>query len=156
MASAQAAGPPAPGFTLTPGDSPGPPGGLGTWILTLPGRAGEYTVDLHPVPTGECGHEHESPRHDPGDLLRHLINVRDAQCGFPACSRHASESDIEHCQPYDQGGRTCGCNCWSCSRSCHQVKQREDWDVTEIRPGHHQWTTPSGRQYTQEPWRYPA
>jgi hypothetical protein len=113
-------------------------------------------VDLHPVPTGECGHEYESPRHDPSSLLRHLVNVRDATCGFPACSRHASETDFEHARPFEEGGRTCGCNCWSCSRSCHRVKQREDWDVTEVRPGYHQWTTPSGRQYTQEPWKYPA
>jgi hypothetical protein len=113
-------------------------------------------VDLHPVPTGECHHQYEAVGHDPSDLLRHLVNVRDAQCGFPSCSRHATETDFEHSVPYQQGGRTCGCNCWSCSRSCHQVKQRNDWRVTESRPGYHQWTTPSGRQYTKEPWRYPA
>jgi hypothetical protein len=148
--------PPAPAFSLTPSGEPGPPGGFGSWILTLPGQAGQYAVDLHPVPTGECGHQYESPRHDPGDLLRHLISVRDGKCGFPACSRHARESDFEHAQPFDQGGRTCGCNCWACSRSCHQLKQSDGWDVTEIRPGYHQWTTPSGRTYTQEPWIYPA
>jgi len=150
-------------FTLTPGDDPGPPGGdpgppggFGSWILRLPGQAREFTVDLHPVPTGKCGHQHESARHDPGGRLRHLVNVRDGKCGFPACSRHARESDLEHATPFDKGGRTCGCNCWSCSRSCHQVKQSEGWDVTEVRPGYHQWTTPSGRTYMQEPWRYPC
>jgi hypothetical protein len=153
--------PPAPppvasGFALIPRDNPGPPGGFGSWLLTLPGRAGDYIIDLHPVPTGECGHQHESPRHDPGDLLRHLITIRDGKCGFPACSRHARESDLEHARPFDKGGRTCGCNCWACSRSCHQLKQSDGWDVTEIRPGYHQWTTPSGRTYVQEPWRYPA
>jgi hypothetical protein len=143
-------------FTLTPSDETGPPGGFGSWILTLPGQAGELVVDLHPVPTGECGHQYESARHDPGDLLRHLITIRDGKCGFPACSRHATESDFEHATPHDKGGRTCGCNCWACSRSCHQLKQSAGWDVTEIRPGYHQWTTPSGRTYTQEPWIYPA
>ncbi|HEY6787518.1 MAG TPA: DUF222 domain-containing protein [Trebonia sp.] len=143
-------------FTLTPSDETGPPGGFGSWILTLPGQAGELVVDLHPVPTGECGHQYESARHDPGDLLRHLITIRDGKCGFPTCSRHASESDFEHATPYDRGGRTCGCNCWACSRSCHQLKQSDGWDVTEIRPGYHQWTTPAGRTYVQEPWIYPA
>jgi Domain of unknown function (DUF222) len=147
--------PPAPAFTLTPGDGPGPPGGYGSWILTLPGQAGEFIVDLHPVPTGKCGHHYESAGHDPGDLLRHLVNIRDGTCGFPACSRLAKETDFEHAQPHNQGGRTCGCNCWSCSRSCHQVKQSQGWDVQEVRPGYHQWTTPSGRRYTQEPWAYP-
>jgi uncharacterized protein YjbJ (UPF0337 family) len=91
--------PAAPAFTLTPGDGPGPPGGYGSWVLTLPGQAGELTVDLHPVPTGECGHQYESARHDPGDLLRHLVHVRDGKCGFPACSRHARETDFEHGAP---------------------------------------------------------
>jgi hypothetical protein len=113
-------------------------------------------VDLHPVPTGECGHQHESAAHDPGDLLRHLVNVRDGKCGFPSCSRHAKETDFEHATPFKEGGRTCGCNCWSCSRSCHQVKQSEGWDVHEVNPGYHQWTTPSGRRYMQQPWQYPG
>jgi hypothetical protein len=153
-------GPPPPAaasaFTFTPGDDPGPPGGFGSWLLTVPGRAGEYIVDLHPVPTGECGHQYESPGHDPRDLLRHLVTIRDGKCGFPTCSRHARESDFEHARPFDQGGKTCGCNCWACSRSCHQLKQSDGWTVTEVRPGYHQWTTPSGRTYTQEPWQYPA
>ena len=145
-----------PAFTLTPGGDAGPPGGFGSWILRFPGQGRELTVDLHPVPTGECGHQYESARHDAGRLLRHLVNVRDGQCGFPACSRHARETDLEHARPFDHGGRTCGCNCWSASRSCHQVKQSAGWDVTEVRPGYHQWTTPSGRSYTQEPWEYPG
>jgi hypothetical protein len=143
-------------FTFTPRDDPGPPGGFGSWLLTMPGLAGELIVDLHPVPTGECGHQYQSASHDPSDLLRHLVNVRDAKCGFPTCSRHARESDFEHAQPFDQGGKTCGCNCWACSRSCHQLKQSDGWTVTEVRPGYHQWITPSGRVYTQEPWQYPA
>ena len=143
-------------FTLIPAGESGPPGGFGSWVIAFPGQAREFTVDLHSVPTSRCGHQYESARHDPGNLLRHLVNIRDGKCGFPACSRHAKESDFEHAQPFEKGGRTCGCNCWSCSRSCHQLKQSDGWDVTETRPGHHQWTTPSGRQYTQEPWRYPA
>ncbi|HEX4829982.1 MAG TPA: DUF222 domain-containing protein [Trebonia sp.] len=148
--------PPAQGFALARADGTGPPGGFGSWLLTLPGQGRDYVVDLHPVPTGECGHQYESAGHDPGDRLRHLVNVRDGKCGFPACSRHARETDFEHARPYDQGGRTCGCNCWSCSRSCHRVKQSRGWKVEEVKPGHHQWTTPSGRTYTQGPWRYPV
>jgi len=122
----------------------------------LPGSATPFTVDLYPVPVGECDHRHESPGHDPSDRLRHLIQVRDGTCSFPACSRQARETDFEHAVPYEQGGRTCGCNCHSCSRTCHQVKQRPGWSVTEVRPGYHQWETPSGRTYTKGPWKYPA
>ncbi len=36
-----------------------------------------------------------------------------------------------------------------------QVKQSPGWAVTQPRPGYHQWTTPSGRQYTKGPKEYP-
>jgi hypothetical protein len=41
-------------------------------------------------------------------------------------------------------------------RRCHQVKQSPGWKVTQPQPGWHVWTTPTGRTYTQEPWRYTA
>ncbi len=28
--------------------------------------------------------------------------------------------------------------------------------LTQPKPGWHTWTTPTGRSYTQEPWRYTA
>jgi hypothetical protein len=142
--------------TFTPSGKPGPPGGLGSWILTLPGAPYPFHVDIEPVPTYECDHRHESAGHNPSDKLRHLLEVRDGKCSFPTCSRRARECDFEHATPHDQGGRTCGCNCHMCSRSCHRTKQLQGWDVTEIRPGFHQWTTPAGRIYLQEPWQYPA
>lgn len=142
--------------TFTPSGMPGPPGGFGSWILALPGAAARFTVDLYPVPAGECDHRYESPGHDPSDRLRHLVQVRDGACTFPACSRLARECDFEHAVPHEQGGRTCACNCHACSRSCHQLKQRPGWSVTQTAPGWHQWTTPSGHAYRQGPWQYPA
>ena len=142
--------------TFTPSGKPGPPGGLGSWILTLPGAPHPFSVDIEPVPTYTCDHRHESKGHDPSARLRHLIEVRDGKCSFVTCSRRARESDFEHATPYEQGGRTCGCNCHMCSRSCHRVKQSRGWNVTSPRPGFHEWTTPAGRVYVQEPWQYPA
>jgi hypothetical protein len=133
----------------------GPPGWLGTWAITLPSGP-ECAVRLEPVPTWDCDHQRESRAYQPNDTLRHLIQVRDHQCTFPTCSRHASESDFEHAIPYHKGGRTCGCNAGARSRSCHQVKQSPGWRVTQPKPGWHQWETPSGRSYLQEPWRYPS
>jgi hypothetical protein len=133
----------------------GPPGGYGTWELTLPeGRI--LTVVLEPVPTADCDHRHESHAYKPNDTLRHLVQIRDYECTFPPCSRHARESDFEHAIPYHKGGRTCGCNAGARSRQCHRVKQSPGWKVTQPRPGWHQWETPSGRVYLQEPKRYPV
>jgi hypothetical protein len=148
-------GPPRTTWALTPRDEPGPPGGYGTWTLTLPGGR-ELAVKLLPIPVTGCDHRHESHGYQPNDTLRHLIQVRDGTCTFPTCSAHACESDFEHAVPYDQGGKTCACNGGARSRRCHRVKQSPGWTVTQPEPGLHQWTTPSGRTYTQGPMRYPA
>jgi Domain of unknown function (DUF222) len=142
-------------WALARHDQTGPPGGYGTWTLTLPsGRA--FTVNLGPVPVTDCDHRHETDSYQPGDTLRHLVEIRDGTCTFPCCSRHARHCDFEHTIPHDQGGRTCACNGSARSRRCHRVKQSAGWSVSQPRPGWHQWTTPSGRTYTQGPMQYPA
>ena len=136
-------------------DDPGPPGGCGTWTLTLPGGQ-ELTVQLGPIPLTDCDHRHESHGYQPSETLRHLVEIRDGECTFPSCSRHAGSCDFEHAVPCDKGGRTCACNGGARSRRCHKVKQSKGWTVTQPRPGWHQWATPSGRTYTQSPKRYPG
>lgn len=146
------------GWALTPRGTPGPPGDppwCRPWTLALPGGA-ELIVRLEPLPTFECDHRYESHAYQPSDKLRHLVQIRDYECTFPPCSRHARESDFEHALPYHKGGKTCGCNAGARSRQCHQVKQSPGWTVSQPRPGWHRWQTPSGRVYIQEPWRYPA
>ena len=138
---------------LTPSATPGPDGGYGTWHLTNAGR--DYTVQLHPIPVTSCDHRYESAGYRPGRLLRHLVEVRDGQCTQPTCARSARRCDFEHAVPYDQGGRTCGCNGGCRCRRDHRVKQSPGWTVTQPQPGYHQWTTPSGRTFTSEPMRYP-
>ena len=113
-------------------------------------------VDLRPVPLTDCDHRNESHSYQPSHTLRHLVEIRDGECTFPSCSRHARNCDFEHAIPYDQGGRTCACNGSARSRRCHRVKQSKNWTVSQPRPGWHQWTTPSGRTYTQGPMKYPA
>jgi uncharacterized protein DUF222 len=153
---ARTTGPPGRGsWAFTRDRDAGPPGGYGSWTLTLPGGT-NLTVELRPVPTFECDHRYESHAYQPNETLRHLVQVRDGECTFPPCSRHARESDFEHATPYDQGGRTCACNAGARSRACHQVKQTRGWTVTQPRPGWHQWETPSGRTYIQGPKRYPT
>jgi hypothetical protein len=142
-------------FTFTPCDDPGPPGGYGTWTLKLPGMR-DRIVKLEPVPTFDCDHRRESHAYQPNAMLRHLVQVRDHQCTYPTCSRHARESDFEHALPYDKGGRSCGCNAGARSRQCHIVKQSPGWTVTQPKPGWHQWQTPGGRTYLRGPYRYPV
>ncbi len=127
----------------------------GAWALTLPGGR-ELLVRFDVVPTHDCDHRHQVNAYEPGEKLRRLVQVRDHECTFPPCSRPAHQSDFEHAIPYHKGGKTDACNAGARSRRCHQVKQSPGWTVSQPKPGWHSWTTPTGRTYVQEPWRYIA
>ena len=149
--------PPAdPQFAFTAEHERGGPGGYGTWRLStgIPGQR-DLIVTVEPITTDPCDRRREAQGHDPGVMLRLLAQIRYATCTGPACRRPASQSDFEHNIPYEVGGRTCMCNGHPKCRRDHRVKQHPRWNVDQLASGNVQWTTPSGRQYTTEPTRYP-
>jgi hypothetical protein len=140
-------------LSFIPAGQPGPPGGYGTWRLTIAGR--EFTVKLVTIPVTSCDHQLESNGYQPSDQLRHLVEVRDGECTQPTCRRSARRCDFEHAVPWHKGGKTCACNGGCRCRRDHKIKQSPGWTVTQPRPGYHRWTTPAGRSYVTEPMRYP-
>jgi hypothetical protein len=144
------------GFAFSPASAHGPPGGYGMWRLAtgIPGQP-DQIISLGPIATGECDHRHEARGHDPGVTLRHLSQIRNATCTAPTCRRPATQCDFEHNTPYEAGGRTCLCNGGPKCRHDHRLKQDPRWKAEQPKPSVIRWTTPSGRQYTTEPTRYP-
>jgi hypothetical protein len=120
----------------------------------LPGRP-DLLIALDPIAIDTCDHRFEARGHDPGVKLRHLTQIRHATCTGPTCRRPSAQSDFEHNIPYEAGGRTCMCNGGPKCRHEHRIKQHPRWKVEQITPATFRWTTPSGRQYTTEPTRYP-
>ncbi len=145
-----------PGFAFTAAGQHGPPGGYGAWRLAtgIPGRPG-LLLALDPIAIGTCDHRYEAAGHDPGAKLRHLAEIRHATCTGPMCRRPAHQCDFEHNIPYEAGGRSCMCNGGPKCRFEHRLKQDPRWKVEQLTPATFRWTTPSGRQYTTEPTRYP-
>jgi hypothetical protein len=142
-----------PSFTFTPADQPGPPGGYGTWRFTT--GVQDLLIQIGPLPTGDCDHRWEAKGHDPGVMLRHLAEIRHATCTGPGCRRPARRCDFEHNIPYEAGGRSCLCNGNPTCRHDHRLKQHPRWNAEQLPGGYIRWTTPSGRQHTTEPTRYP-
>jgi hypothetical protein len=138
-------------FAFTP---VGHTGGYGTWRFTAGAR--ELLIEIAPLPTGECDHRWQARAHDPGVMLRHLTEVRNARCTGPGCRRPAARCDFEHNVPYEVGGRTCLCNGGPKCRSDHRMKQDPRWRAEQLPGGYVRWTAPSGRQYVTEPTRYPV
>jgi hypothetical protein len=145
-----------PRFTFSPDGPHGPAGGYGTWRLSTgePGQR-DLIVAIGPVAVRECDHRHEAKGHDPGVLLRHLTQVRNATCTASGCRRPATQCDFEHNIPFETGGRTCECNGGPKCRYDHRLKQHPRWKAEQPVPGLVRWTTPAGRQYVTEPTRYP-
>ncbi len=144
-----------PGFAFTAAGQHGPPGGYGTWRLRTAGDRPDLLVALDPITTQACDHRYQAKGHDPGVKLRHLSQVRYATCTGPACRRPSAQADFEHNIPYETGGRTCLCNGGPKCRHDHRLKQHPRWHADQLPDGTLRWTTPSGRQYTTEPTRYP-
>jgi Domain of unknown function (DUF222) len=144
------AGPaPPPSFTAA---GPGPPGSWGTWAL----RIGDLhlTVTLIPMPGGDCDHRAGTGGYRPGVSLRRMVQIRDGECTLPICSRHPKGCEFDHTIPWPTG-RTCACNgATRCSHD-HHVKHSPGWSVTQLPDGRQQWTTPSGKTYTSERYKYP-
>jgi hypothetical protein len=128
----------------------------GTWRLRVPGGGPDLIVTFDPVTTQDCEHRFAATRHDPGVRVRHLSQVRHATCTGPGCRRPAGQCDFEHNTPYEAGGRTCLCNGGPKCRRDHRLKQDPRWRVDQLPGGTFRWTTPTGRQYTTEPTRYPV
>jgi hypothetical protein len=151
-----AAGLSGPGFSFTGTGDEGPPGGYGSWRLAtgVPGHR-DLLVRLDPLATGTCDHRFAAAGHDPGARLRHLANTRHDTCTSPVCRRPAKQCDFEHNIPFEAGGKTCLCNGGPKCRHDHRLKQDPRWKAEQLTPGTFRWTTPTGRQFTTEPTRYP-
>jgi hypothetical protein len=109
------------------------------------------TVTITPLARGSCDHSHQEPGYQPSRKLRHQIEARTPTCTAPGCRQPAARCDLDHTQPYDQGGRTCECDLAPLCRHHHRCKQTQGWHLEQPEPGVMIWTTPAGRRYPTTP-----
>jgi hypothetical protein len=79
----------------------GPQAAQELWALRL---------TLRPVIRGPCDHAQAEPRYRPSRALRHVVSARNARCTAPGCGQPAARCDLDHTQPWHQGGITCPCD----------------------------------------------
>jgi hypothetical protein len=111
---------------------------------------------LTPVIRGRCDHRQAERRYRPSRTLQHQIRARNATCTAPGCGHRAARCDLDHTDPYHQGGRSCPCNLSPLCRHHHRCKQAEGWWLSQPEPGVLVWHTPAGRSYTTTPTQYPT
>jgi hypothetical protein len=113
-------------------------------------------VKLTPVIRGPCDHAQAELRYQPSRKLRHRVNARNTRCTAPGCCRPATRCDLDHTQPWHNGGVTCECNLAPLCRHHHKCKQSDGWALEQPSPGILRWRTPAGRHYVSQPTVYAA
>ncbi|WP_281166864.1 DUF222 domain-containing protein [Microbacterium luticocti] len=90
-------------------------------------------------------------RHDPNTHLKRLLAARDEHCRFPGCRQPVWRCEIDHTDRYRDGGPTCRCNLEHLCKGHHILKHHTRWKVRQLADGVLEWTSPTGRVYTDIP-----
>lgn len=94
-------------------------------------------------------------RYRPSAALDRAVRARDVTCRFPGCRRGADSigTDLDHTVPWPTGP-TSATNLAVLCRRHHRLKHTPGWNAQLDPTGTMTWTTPTGRTYQTEPWRY--
>ncbi|WP_232679298.1 HNH endonuclease signature motif containing protein [Nocardioides sp. R-C-SC26] len=107
------------------------------------------TVTVRPII--DTGATHVDDAYTPPQRMREQILLRDVTCVFPYCTRTARSGDLDHIEPWHEGGATSTHNLAALCRRHHRAKTHAGWryrprdPVTD--PGAYVWSSPSGREY---------
>lgn len=82
----------------------------------------------------------------PPQQLVDFLTARDRICRFPSCSQPARVSDIDHAQPWENGGKTSAENLGLLCRRHHRMKTHDGWKLVSHSDGSCTWTSPVGKQ----------
>jgi hypothetical protein len=107
------------------------------WRYTVTGENG------NPIGTGIT-------KRRPTAGQKRLAQILNPTCVFPGCRTPATGCDLDHNQPWAQGGQTTEENLGPLCRH-HHVIRHHGWDISRTSPGSYQLTSPLGHTYTSQP-----
>ena len=91
-------------------------------------------------------------RYEVSEPLRRWISARDRTCRFPGCRRRATACQVDHIDPWDDGGRTDATNLQALCARHHQLKTHRGWRAArDPDTGRTHWISPLGRTYLVDP-----
>jgi len=90
-------------------------------------------------------------RYRPSEDLKRLLAARDTRCRFPGCGIKARDLDLDHTYDAALGGTTETGNLAGLCRRHHMLKHHSQWKVRQAKAGVLEWTSPTGRRYTDRP-----
>ncbi|MFD5215290.1 DUF222 domain-containing protein [Microbacterium sp. NPDC058345] len=100
----------------------------------------------------------ETDTYTPTESMRRFLRARDQQCRFPGCRRPIARCELDHNHDYAKGGRTTLCNLSHFCTAHHVIKHpsipdEHRWTARQLPDWSLEWTSPTGRTYTDPPRR---
>ena len=89
----------------------------------------------------------------PSRAQRRHLDARDEHCRFLGCRRPVHRCDHDHTHDAAHGGPTTLCNLANLCLRHHTMKHATAWSVVQLAGGILEWTSPTGRVYTDVPRR---
>ena len=86
-------------------------------------------------------------KYEPPQALVDFLMARDRTCRFPGCRQPARITDIDHAQPWEEGGETSLENMGLLCRRHHRMKTHGGWKLESFPDGSCKWFSPAGREY---------
>ena len=86
-------------------------------------------------------------KYEPPQALVDFLMARDRTCRFPGCRQPARLADIDHAQPWEEGGETSIENMGLLCRRHHRMKTHGGWKLESFPDGSCKWFSPAGREY---------
>jgi hypothetical protein len=75
------------------------------------------------------------------DRMREQVVLRDRTCVFPLCNVNARRCDLDHTQPWHDGGPTTPANLAPLCRRHHRLKTHGGWTYQRLPDGDVEWTS---------------
>ncbi len=92
--------------------------------------------------------DHGITRRRPTAALRRHVETQHPTCVTRGCRAPATASDLDHTQPWAQGGPTSAGNLGPNCPHDHNVRHKARWTYQPAPNGDHIWTSPLGHTYT--------
>jgi hypothetical protein len=85
--------------------------------------------------------------YEPPQALVDFVMARDRRCRFPGCRQPGNISDIDHAEPWEEGGSTSLENLGLLCRRHHRMKTHGGWQMKSFPDGSCEWLSPAGKTY---------
>lgn len=106
-------------------------------------------ITIRPVIDLEA--EITSPGYTPSPQLQQQVMLRDVTCVFPWCTRPARRCQLDHIQPFGEGGETTSSNLACLCTYHHRLETHTPWTYTRLDHTSYLWTSPHDHDYLRRP-----